>query len=78
MSKFGVEDLDFPAQIPDNKPIHHLWDELDCRLGAGPYRPVPNLTLALVDEWELKIPVARFQNLVESLPCRFEIVIAVM
>lgn len=57
-SQFGVEELDWPAQSPDLKPIHHLWDELR----AGPYYPtsVLDLTDTLVAEWE-KIPAARFQ-----------------
>ncbi|KAK1786227.1 hypothetical protein P4O66_017939 [Electrophorus voltai] len=28
MSKFGVEELDWPAQGPDFNLIKHLWDEL--------------------------------------------------
>ena len=31
-----VEELDWPAQSPDLNPIEHLWDELECQLGARP------------------------------------------
>ena len=37
--EIGVEELDWPAQSPDIKPIEHLWDELECRLRARPNRP---------------------------------------
>ena len=50
----GVEELDWPTQSPDLNLIEHLWDELEHRLRARPYRPtsVPNLTNALVAEWK--------------------------
>ena len=50
--KTGVEELDWPAQSPDNNPIKHLWDELERRLRARPIHPtsVPDLTNALVAE----------------------------
>ena len=32
--EIGVEELDWPAQSPDLKPIENLWDELECRLRA--------------------------------------------
>uniref|UniRef100_A0A3Q3B2X9 Sterol carrier protein 2b n=1 Tax=Kryptolebias marmoratus TaxID=37003 RepID=A0A3Q3B2X9_KRYMA len=35
MSKFGVEELDWPVQSPDLNPIQHLWDELEQRLREG-------------------------------------------
>ena len=75
--EIGVEELDWPAQSPDLSPIEHLWDELERRLRARPYRPtlVPNLTNALVSEWK-QVPAAMFQHLVESLPRRVEAVIA--
>jgi hypothetical protein len=72
-----VEELDWPVQSPNLNPIKHLWDELECRVRASPHHPtsVPNLTNALVAEWK-QVPVAIFQNLVESLPRRVEAVIA--
>ena len=72
-----VEELDWPAQSPDLNPIEHLWDELERRLRARPNRPklVPNLTNALVAEWN-QVSAAMFQHLVESLPRRVEGVIA--
>ena len=75
--KIGVEELDWPAQSRDLKPIEHIWDKLECRLRARLNRPtsVPDLTNALVAEWK-QIPTAMFQHLVESLPRRAEAVIA--
>ena len=72
-----MEELDWPAQIPDLNHIEHLWDELKCRLRARPNCPtsVPDLTNALVAEWK-QIPAAMFQHLVESLPRRVEADIA--
>ena len=29
LGKFGVEELDRPAQSPDINPVKHLWDELE-------------------------------------------------
>ncbi len=77
MSEFGVEELDWPAQSPDLNSIEHLWDELERRLRARPYRPtsVSDLTNALLEEWS-KIPIKTLLNLVESLPRRVEAVIA--
>lgn len=53
MSKFGVEELDWPAQSPDLNLIEHIWDELEQRLQTRPSRPtsVPKLTNALIEEW---------------------------
>ena len=50
--EIGVEELDWPAQSPDLKPIKHLCDELECRLRARPNGPssVPDLTNGLVAE----------------------------
>ncbi|KAI4888544.1 hypothetical protein NFI96_004044 [Prochilodus magdalenae] len=39
MSESGVEELDWPAQIPDLHPIEHLWDGLERRLRARPSHP---------------------------------------
>ena len=52
--EIGVEEIDWPAQIPDLNPIKHLWDELERRLRARRNRPtsMPDLTLALVAEWK--------------------------
>ena len=74
--EIGVEELDWPAQSPDN-PSKHLWDELERPLRARPYHPtsVPDLTNALVAEWK-QIPAAMFQHQVESLPRRVEAIVA--
>jgi hypothetical protein len=60
--EIGVEEPDWPAQIPDLNPIKHLWDELERRLRARPNRPTPapNLTNALVAEWK-QVPAVMFQ-----------------
>ena len=72
-----MEELDWPAQSPDLKPIEHLWDELERQLRARPNHPisVPTLTNALVAKWE-QVHAAMVQHLVESLPRREEAVIA--
>jgi len=77
MSKFGVEELDWPAQSPDLNPIEHIWDKLEQRVQARPSRPtsLPDLTNVLLEEWS-KIPINTLLNLVESLLRRFEVVIA--
>jgi len=74
---FGVEELDWPAQSPDLNPIEHLWNELERRLRARPFRPtsVSDLTNALLQEWP-KIPINTLLNLVESLTRRVEAVMA--
>ena len=43
-----MNELDWPAQIPDLNPVEHLRDELELRLGARPNRPtsVPDLSNA--------------------------------
>ena len=75
--KTGVEELDWPAQSPDNNPIKHLWDELERRLRARPNRPtsVPDLTHPLEAEWK-QIHAAMLQHVVGSLPRRVEAAIA--
>ena len=61
-------EVDWAAQSPDLRLMQHLWEKLERRQGARPYRPtsVVDLTVAFVAESE-QIPAARFQNLVESL-----------
>ena len=63
--EIGMEELDCPAQSPDLNHIEHLWNELERRQQARPYRPtsVPDLTNALVAEWK-QVPAAMFQHLV--------------
>ena len=76
MRKFGVDELERPAQSPDINPIEHLWDELEWRLRARPPCPtsVCDLTNAPLEEWS-KIPINTLLNLVESLPKRVVAVI---
>ena len=73
----GVEELDWPAQSPDLKPIEHLWDELERRLRARSNHPtsVPDLTYALVAELK-QVHAAMFQHLMESIPRRLATVLA--
>ena len=75
--EIDVEELDWPAQIPDLNPFEHLWDELEGRLRARPNRPtsVPDLTNIPVAEWK-QVAAAMFQHLVECLPRRVEAVLA--
>ena len=77
MNEFGVEELDWPAQSPDLKPIEHLWDELEWRLPARLSRPasVPDLTNVFLQEWS-NIPIDTLLNVADSLPRRVEAVIA--
>ena len=71
-----MEELDWPAQIPDFNPLEHLWDELERRLRARPYvQQQSDLTNALLEEWS-KIPINTLLNLVESLHRRIEAVVA--
>ena len=51
-SQFGVKQLDWPTQCSDLKPIQHIWDELERRQRARPYRPtsMTDLNNALVAE----------------------------
>lgn len=74
LSQFGLEEHDSSAHSPDLNPIQHIWDELEHRLKARPYRPVADLTNVLVAAWE-EIPAARFQKLVVSLLRNVEAVI---
>jgi hypothetical protein len=48
--EIGEKELDWHAESPNLNPIEHLWDKLECQLGARPSRPtsVPDLTNALV------------------------------
>ena len=57
--EISVEELNWPAQSPDLKPIEHLWDELERQLRARPNHPtsVHDLTNALVAEWK-QVPAA--------------------
>nr|ACN11475.1 Transposable element Tcb1 transposase [Salmo salar] len=75
--EIGVEELDWPAQSPDLKPIKHRWDELErvCEPGLIAQRHCPT-SLMLVVEWK-QVPAAMFQHLVESLPRREKAIIAV-
>jgi hypothetical protein len=59
--EIGVEELYWPSQSPELKPIKHLWDELEHRMQARPNRPtsVPNLATVLVTEWK-QVPTAMF------------------
>ena len=52
MSKFGVEELDWPAQSLDLNPSEHLWDKFERRLQAKPSHltSVSDLTNALLEE----------------------------
>jgi len=79
MSKFGVKKLDWPALVltPDLNQIQHLWVELEWRLRASSSLPtsVHDLINSL-QEVRSKMYINTLQNLVESLPRRFEAVIA--
>lgn len=46
-SQFVVEELDWPALIPDPDPIQHLWGELEHQLQGRPTLEL-DLTNALV------------------------------
>jgi hypothetical protein len=46
-----VEELDWFAQSPYLNPIKHLWDELERRLRAWPYRPT---SVSGLTEWNGK------------------------
>jgi len=74
VGKFGVEELDRPAESLDLNPFEHLWDEVEPRLRAWPFEP--DLTKALLDEFKkiefVKIPTETLQNIVESLSGRME------
>jgi hypothetical protein len=73
--EISVEELDWPAQIPELNHIKHPWDELERRLRVRPNYPtlVPNITNALVTEWK-QVSAAMFQHVVERLPRRTEAV----
>lgn len=75
--QFVVEELEWPAQSPELKPIQHLWGELERRLEARPslQTSLSDLTNVLLCEWA-KIPTSILHHLVESLHRRVEAVIA--
>lgn len=60
--------LQWPAYSPDMSPIEHVWDVLDRRIRRRVPGPatVPELRLALVEEWE-NIPQASIDHLVASM-----------
>ncbi len=63
-SKFGVEELDWPALSRDLNAIQHLWEDLECWLWTRPYRPtsMPDITHTLVAKLE-ETAAARVQNI---------------
>lgn len=73
----NINVLPWPSRSPDLNPIEHMWDELDRRLRQRNPAPLTlqQLSNALQEEWR-RIPLARIQRLIESMPRRCRAVIA--
>ena len=68
--EIGVEELNWPEQSSDLKPIEHLQDDWNADCEPGLITQHQCLTsLMLVAEWK-QFPAAMFQHQVERLPRR--------
>ena len=63
----------WPAQSPDLNPIEHLWFLLQKGLAKYPNPPkgITEIWECIQVEWE-KIEVGKCQELIESMPRRFQ------
>jgi transposase len=74
--KHKVNSIPWPAQSPDLNPIENLWDELERQVRAHTSLPKnrEDLWEILQEEWS-NLDVNKYQNLVDSMPCRVAAVI---
>jgi hypothetical protein len=66
--------LELPSQIPDLKPIKHLWRDLKIAVQQHSPSNLTELERICREEWE-KLPKYRFAKLVASYPRRLKAVI---
>ena len=60
--------------VPDLNPLEHGWDQLKRRLQARQPRDLPELRVAVVEEWN-ELPQNNFNRLVRSMRRRCQAVI---
>lgn len=77
LEREDIHRMDWPARSPDINPIEHAWDALGRRVAARqpPPRTIPDLRNALHEEWG-QLPVELLNHLIESMPRRCEVCVA--
>lgn len=72
----GITKMNWPARSPDMNPIEHAWDILGRRVRQRNPAPrnVPDLKLALVEEWD-NLPQELIDNLILNMGNRIQVLI---
>ena len=73
----NINALSWPSNSPYLNSIEHIWDGLDrsVRYRHHPHQSLDQFSEALQHEWQ-RIPHARIQNLIRSIPRRYRTVLA--
>ncbi len=77
LSSSNVEVLSWPAQSPDINPIENIWSYIEIKICKRDSQPssVRQLEQWIKEEWDA-VPVEYYRNLIKSMPCQVQAVLA--